>query len=236
MKLDHIVYFTKFNPARIVEQQQRLNRHAVVGGSHLKWGTQNALFYTSNAYIEWLSVENKEVAMQSRHPLTTLLLHDLHYGGGWGTICLSVRNIHAFDDEVKSCGYRTSGIIDGQRTTPAGKLRKWKMLFLEQSNPEELPFPFFIEWEEEDQRRLEELRREGIMLASNEATMVRKCIFRTTDPAKTASAWSQLLAAKIIGDNQVSLQNAVLQFDALDGIKRERLSDVIFETSSSPYV
>ena len=54
-----------------------MGRHAVVGGRHEKWGTHNALLYTKNAYIEWLSVEKMEIAEQADHPLTKLLLHDL---------------------------------------------------------------------------------------------------------------------------------------------------------------
>ena len=57
MKLDHVVYFTNKAPAKIVAEQQASGRHAVVGGRHEQWGTHNALLYTKNAYIEWLSVE-----------------------------------------------------------------------------------------------------------------------------------------------------------------------------------
>ena len=78
MKLDHVVYFTnRKHLHEIVAEQQNERNHAVVGGSHEKWGTHNALMYMKNAYIEWLSVEKMEIAEQADHPLTRLLLHDL---------------------------------------------------------------------------------------------------------------------------------------------------------------
>ena len=83
----------KKHRTEIVAEQRASGSHAVVGGRHEKWGTHNALLYTKNAYIEWLSVEKWEVAQQVDHPLTKLLLHDLEQGDGWGTVCLSVDGI-----------------------------------------------------------------------------------------------------------------------------------------------
>ncbi len=52
-------------PVRNGSGTTRSGRHAVVGGRHEKWGTHNALLYTKNAYIEWLSVEKMEIAATS---------------------------------------------------------------------------------------------------------------------------------------------------------------------------
>ena len=131
VKLDHVVYFTDKTPKGMVAEQRAAGRHAVIGGSHEKWGTHNALMYVKNAYVEWLSVEHLAIAEQANHPLTEQLLHD---GEGWGTICLSVVGIEKFNEEVNNKGFRTSGVLKAERKTVGGEIRKWKMLFIEQQS------------------------------------------------------------------------------------------------------
>ena len=84
IKLDHVVYFTEKSPDEVVNEQSKMGWHAVIGGSHEKWGTHNALMYVENAYIEWLSVENKNIAENSNHQLVNLLLRDVSDGEGLG--------------------------------------------------------------------------------------------------------------------------------------------------------
>lgn len=182
IKLDHVVYFTKKSPKEIVDIQQKLGHHAVVGGSHEKWGTCNALMYISNAYVEWLSVERLEVAKKASHPLTDLLLYDLENGDGWGTICLSVNDIDQFNLDLRKMGFKTSGILDAERKTPEGKVRKWKMLFINQSTMDELPMPFFIQWEQEENERLAELRADGTFPLYQQNIRIKECIFKVNDP------------------------------------------------------
>ncbi|MBO1913185.1 VOC family protein, partial [Microvirga sp. 3-52] len=133
-----------------------------------KWGTHNALMYVRNAYIEWLSVENKHIAEKSDHQLVNLLLRDVSGGDAWGTICLTVDNIESFDTNIRARGYQTSGVIHAERKTARGDSRKWKMLFINQQPSANLPLPFFIEWEKGDEARLTELREDGTILPDNE--------------------------------------------------------------------
>ena len=77
MKLDHVVYFTEKAPEEMVAEQQAVDSHAVVGGSHEKWGTHNALLYMKNAYIEWLSVEKYGHCRKGRSSVEKLLLMTL---------------------------------------------------------------------------------------------------------------------------------------------------------------
>lgn len=228
MKPDHIVYFTRLTPEQVVAQQHDIGRHVVVGGSHGKWGTCNALFYTSNVYVEWLSVENFEVAMVSGHPLTKLLLHDIKSGDGWGTICFSVQDIGRFDKELKEKGFKSSGIIDGQRKTPEGTLKKWRMLFVMHPNADQLPFPFFIEWGQSEVVRLAGLRKNGTILPSNEKIEVSKCVFESANPLKDLQQWRHLLSCETVSDNQLSVSNVILQFEKLKGQKKERLRSVLY--------
>lgn len=226
MKLDHVVYFTNTEPVKIAAEQQMSGRHAVVGGHHEKWGTHNALLYTNNAYIEWLSVEKIEIAQQVDHPLTKLLLHDLEQGDGWGTICLSVDNIEKFNEEVENNGFRTSGVLDAGRRTADGQLRKWKMLFVDQPVSNELPYPFFIEWEEPEETRFAKLRVDGTLTSENEQLEITECTFGVDDPSRATADWAILLAQKVGNAADIVLPNVVLKFVAHDGDK-DRLMDVV---------
>ena len=203
-----------------------MDSHAVVGGRHEKWGTHNALLYTKNAYIEWLSVEKIEVAQQVDHPLTKLLLHDLQQGDGWGTICLSVDDIEKFNEEVENKGFRTSGVLDAERRTADGQLRKWKMLFVDQPVSNELPYPFFIEWEEPEETRFAKLREDGTLSSDNEQLEITECVFSVDDPLRATAEWAILLSQKVGNADDIVLPNVVLKFVAHDGGK-DRLTDVV---------
>ncbi len=226
MKLDHVVYFTERTPKQVVLEQQEMERHAVVGGRHEKWGTHNALMYVKNAYIEWLAVERKDVAEKANHPLTRLLQHDLEDGEGWGTICLSVESIVQFNEEIENKGFRTSGVIEAERRTADGQLRKWKMLFVDQPDSDELPMPFFIEWEEAEEVRCEKLRQDGTISPDNERLEIKECVFSVDDPLKETAEWAILLSQKVGDADDIVLPNVVLKFVEHEGGKN-RLTDVV---------
>ena len=203
MKLDHVVYFTSKSPAEIVEEQKNEGNHAVIGGRHEKWGTHNALMYVKNAYVEWLSVERPEFAEQADHPLTRLLLHDLKEKDGWGTLCLSVTNIEQFNEDIINKGFATSGVLDAERRTAGGELKKWKMLFVDQPVSNELPYPFFIEWETPEEIRFAQLRAEGTLTEANEELEISECVFAVEDPLRDTGEWAVLLSQKVGDSNDI---------------------------------
>lgn len=228
MKLDHVVYFTNKSPEEVVKEKKDEGKHVVEGGRHEKWGTHNALLYIKNAYVEWLSVEHMDIAENVDHPLTRLLLHDVKYGDGWGTLCLSIEGIERFRDEIENKGFRTSGVIDAERKTTSGELKRWKMLFVEQPVSGELPFPFFIEWEESEEERLAKLREQGILTAENENLAIHECVFAVEDPLKETGEWAVLLSQKVDDDHNIVLENVRLKFVQAEGdLKRERLQEVV---------
>lgn len=226
MKLDHVVYFTSKSPGEIIEEQKRNGKHAVVGGRHEKWGTHNALMYMANAYVEWLAVERPDVAEQVDHPLTRLLLHDISVGDGWGTICLSVDDIEQFNEDIINKGFATSGVLDAERRTESGVLRKWKMLFVDQPVTNELPYPFFIEWEEPENDRFTQLREDGTLIEANEKLEIQECVFSVEDPLRDTGEWAVLLSQKVGDSNDISLENVRLRFIQQEAGK-DRLRDVV---------
>ncbi|MCG7343128.1 VOC family protein [Sporosarcina sp. ACRSL] len=226
MKLDHVVYFTSKCPSDVVEEQKKAGKHAVIGGKHEKWGTHNALMYVKNAYIEWLSVERPEFAKQVNHPLTRLLLHDVAEQDGWGTLCLSVPNIEQFNEEITNKGFATSGVLDAERRTASGELRRWKMLFVDQPISHELPYPFFIEWETPEEERFEQLRAEGTLTKENEELEIKECIFGVEDPLRDIGEWAVLLSQKVGDSNDMMIGNVRMRFVRQEEGK-DRLNDVV---------
>lgn len=229
VKLDHVVYFTGKSPDEVVNEQKNMGWHAVIGGSHEKWGTHNALMYVENAYIEWLSVENKHIAENAGHQLVNLLLRDISDGEAWGTICLSVDDLDAFNTNIQVAGYETSGVIQAERKTVTGNVRRWKMLFVNQQPSTDLPLPFFIEWEKDDEERFNELRDDGTILLDNEKLAITECVFGVKDPAEAVAEWASLLSSTY-SENIIGLPNVDLKFIERElEVKEERLVEVVIE-------
>lgn len=230
MKLDHVVYFTKQSPTDIVVEQRKLGWYTVVGGSHTQWGTYNALMYVNNAYIEWLSLESEQIAVKCENPLVQLYLYDRNDGEGWGTVCFSVKGIEDFNQQLINKGYTTSGVLNAERTTVQGDTRKWRMVFIEQEPSDALPYPFFIEWEKDEQTRWDELRQDGTLVKSNERLEITDCLFSVENAEETTNQWSTLLGVKKTEDTVIELSNCRMKFiDGASRGKKERLADISIE-------
>lgn len=218
MFLDHIVHFIDRKPQIAVEEWERQGMHAAIGGQHLNWGTHNALFYTKDSYIEWLAVEKPEIAKAADHPLTKLLLHDKT---GFGTICLRTESIEELDNRLKSEGFETSGVLDAERRTDTGELIQWKMLFIQEEAADQLPAPFFIEWQESDEQRYEGLRKRGAIASANEELAIERLVFGVNDPEAAEGKWRKILGGSLV------LPNCRVEFNRTEGVK-ERLEEVHF--------
>lgn len=217
MELDHIVHFTKTSPLESRDYWKDTGFHAVIGGSHKNWGTRNALMYGRDYYIEWLTVENEDIAESSPHPLVEHLRYDQQ---GYGTICLRSGNLEELAMQLGKKGIPTGGVLDAERQTESGETIRWKMLFIEQDISGDLPLPFFIEWEEADDRRFENLKANGAIREENEQLTMDTLVFSVNDPAKREKQWKSLL------DDTLELGNCRIAFQKGEGA--ERLSEVRF--------
>lgn len=217
MKLDHIVHFTHTSPAKSMRFWNDAGFHAVIGGSHKNWGTQNALMYGADYYIEWLTVEHEDVAAHSEHPLVEHLRYDQQ---GFGTICLRSENLAELEKQLKAKDFHTDGIVDAERRTETGELIRWKMLFIKQDISSRLPLPFFIEWEEADEDRLAGLKTKGAIQPLNEQLHLDKLVFSVNNRQLSEAQWKELLGGSL------ELENCRLVFREAEG--KERLSKVCF--------
>ncbi|MBT2583484.1 VOC family protein [Planococcus sp. ISL-109] len=225
MKLDHLVHFTRTSPATTSRYWNDAGFHAIIGGSHKNWGTQNALMYGPDYYIEWLTVEDEGVAARSNHPLIEHLRYDQQ---GFGTICLRSENLELLAKQLESRGFQTIGPTDAERRTETGELIRWKMLFIDQTISVALPLPFFIEWEEADEARLAGLKSKGAIQELNEQLQLDALVFSVNNLEQSEDQWKKLLGGSL------ALDNCRLVFQ--EGTGKERLSKVRFASAEQELV
>jgi len=218
MFLDHIVHFINKEPQAAVDYWKQQGMHAAIGGRHLNWGTHNALLYTRDSYIEWLAVEKPEVAEAANHPLTELLLHDKT---GFGTLCLRTESIADLNSRLNREGFETSGVLDAERRTDTGELIQWKMLFIKEAVTDQLPPPFFIQWQDGDEQRYAGLRNRGAIVPANEELSIERLVFGVKDPEAVENVWRNILGGSL------ELPNCRLEFKRTNR-EKERLEEVCF--------
>lgn len=226
-ELDHVVYFTKKAPGDIVKEVAIEGVHPVMGGQHLHWGTYNALLYTKNSYIEWLAIENLDIAKNTTQPLVQQLLYDIDDGEGYSSLCLRSDDLKESDRYFRKLGYQTTGVIPAERKTEDGKIIRWKMLFIKHKINHSLPYPFFIEWEQPLHKRYEMLKADGIIQQANEELQIKRCIFNVQDIEKKLIQWARLLSLPTIG-NTLKLKNTTFVFQQLqEGKERLQTIDIV---------
>ncbi|HWI49306.1 MAG TPA: VOC family protein [Rummeliibacillus sp.] len=226
-ELDHVVYFTTKSPAQIAQEVTIEGIHPVIGGQHIQWGTYNALLYTKNSYIEWLAVENADVAKATSQPLVKQLLYDIDDGEGFYSLCLRSDDLKRKNLYFRKLGYRTSGVLPAERKTADGKVIRWNMLFIEQKLDESLPYPFFIEWEQPLQERYDMLKADDTIRKANEELQIERCIFNVKDVNRKLTQWSRLLSLPVKG-NTLKLANTTFVFQQLqEGKERLQTIDIV---------
>lgn len=216
MHLDHIVHFVTAPPETMKTEADSAGFKSVLGGKHAQWGTANTLSFLASSYIEWLSLVELSVAEKADHPLTQLLLHDRPSGPGFGTICLRPESIEHVWKKFREKGIATTEVLDASRETPAGDVLRWKMLFVLEEPTDQLPLPFFIEWEQTQVEKYKDLNAEGQLPEHVEKLQVKQLVLATEDPKATARKWSELFDVKAEG-NEVILNNTRLHFVSSEG-------------------
>ncbi|WP_342526425.1 VOC family protein [Chryseomicrobium sp. FSL W7-1435] len=211
MNLDHIVHFVSESPKEVVEKTNYAGISSVLGGEHVQWGTANTLAFLASSYIEWLSLVNLSVAKDADHPLTKLLLFDLKNGPGFGTICLRPDSIERVYNRFQTQGIQTTEILDASRKTPNGDVLRWKMLFVKENPSEDLPLPFFIEWEQSQQEKYADLEQQKQLPPRVEELRVQELVIATKTPFQTAEKWANLLEVAQQG-TQIILSNTRITF------------------------
>lgn len=226
LQLDHIVHFIKRNPQEAFEKWKHYCYRAVKGGSHERWGTHNSLVYTGSSYLEYLAVENEEIAKNSDNPLIIQLIHDLDKGEGIGQLCFRTNNIIDIKSKLEQKGYKTFPVFPGSRKREDGAIIKWKMLFMNEEST--MPFPFFIEWEQPDEERFTDLKQRGMIDHKLENHSVQSIFIASKNGERTAKQWSQIfdfpLSDRFI-DTETSSKNTAIRCSSTNLVFCEPLEE-----------
>ncbi len=216
--------------------QQGLN--AQRGGSHADWGTYNALSYFDLNYIEFLSIENREIAEKTedynvvaRDPLVYLPEHEI-----FNRVVIRTDNIQEIADRIQASGLKTGPITPGKRLNTEGRWIEWKMVTV-YGNYEGLNYPFFIEWKDSDEQRLEDLKKSGLIKPHSVGDITTDyALFHVNNPKETSDHWHQAFGFEPAAWDQ----EGEFALDAGDGKKfvfrqgaEPQIKEVAFRTSNS---
>lgn len=189
LALDHIVHFLHRTPAEGTEKFRQKGYHAVAGGRHAMWGTWNSLSYFGLSYVEFLAVEQEELALRSDNPLIRQLVEEHSRGEGMGQIALRTQHMDQWAEKLSQAGMKVTGPVSGSRTREDGTIIRWRMLFLEDPRGGQLP-PFLIEWQQSDDERKSDLQKRGVIAAHpNFAEAIQAVGYAVDDLESAAEQW-----------------------------------------------
>ncbi|QSF42999.1 VOC family protein [Paenibacillus tianjinensis] len=233
LKWDHLVHYVNDldQPVQSFGEQGLV---AFRGGSHKAWGTYNALSYFGLTYLEFLGIENLELAQATEHnvvvrdAVTVLPEHEV-----LSRVVLRTDDIEAVEASLKAAGLSLSPIIDGRRLDNKGNLIEWRMMTID-GNFQGLVYPFIIQWNGTDEERLEHLTSSGIIQAHPAGNVdIVSAVFRVSDPAAAAKHWGELFGLPVTesGVNLFSLKIGDQSFDFEQGDDNQ-FKQVLFTTDS----
>ncbi|MET3698629.1 glyoxalase-like protein [Bacillus oleivorans] len=238
--LDHLVQFVYKD---LDSKTEMLNKEGIPvkrGGSHVDWGTYNSLLYSPNlTYIEWLAIEDREIAEKAENPLVHHLLKKASAGDHLGQIALRTYNM----DEIAR-GFSEKNIphqlFDGRRTRSDGVTLTWKMLFLKQKAGT-MELPFLIEWGQTDTERKNDLEKQGLI---DHNLSISKVYYAVHNAAASLNKWYYFFPfeeKKVVTKEdwfgkgfEIQLKNAALVF--LQPVKNGYISDILNRYGEGPFL
>jgi Glyoxalase-like domain len=188
---DHLVHFLHRVPEEATTTFRQAGFHAMPGGRHTHWGTWNSVSYFDLSYIEFLAVENREVASQSDNPLIQQLVEEHAAGEGMGQIAIRTTELEQWAKRLQESGLQVTGPLPGSRVREDGTRVAWRMLFAQDQSSERIP-PFFIEWEQSDEERHQDLRERGIIAEhANGAKRLVEVGYAVRELGEAAGDWKR---------------------------------------------
>lgn len=235
LKWDHLVHYVNDldMPVEIFSDHGLI---AFKGGSHKDWGTYNALSYFGLTYLEFLGIENLELAKATEHNVVVRdAVNLLPEQEVLSRVVIRTNDIEETAASLKAAGLSLSPIIDGKRLDNEGRLIEWRMMTID-GDFQGLVYPFIIQWNGTDEERLERLTASGVIQShpAGHAEIVR-AVFRVSDPAAAAEHWGALFGLPIEQsevNNTSTLKIGDKSFAFVQGDENQ-FKQVIFETDST---
>lgn len=124
------------------------------GGSHTGLGTHNALIRFGVDYLELLAIHDEQEALRARSS-TSSIVERLRTGkGGLASFALATADIERDAERFRSHSLPAVGPFAMERLRPDGRRLSWRLL-VPHGDSWGRPWPFFIQWDQDDATRLE---------------------------------------------------------------------------------
>ncbi|MFE4762474.1 VOC family protein [Bacillus mycoides] len=193
LAFDHLVHAVHCTPGEAAKQMQEHGFHTALGGEHTTWGTWNSLCYFDLSYIEFLAVQHEEKAKEAENPLVQETVVKLKNGEGMLQIAIRTDAIEELANKFNKRGLHTIGPFEGKRMRKDGRLLEWKMLFVkqEENGPK---LPFFIQWNETDEERRNDLRKIGTITEhKNKVQEIETIHYTVKNVRETVRKWKEVM-------------------------------------------
>jgi catechol 2,3-dioxygenase-like lactoylglutathione lyase family enzyme len=136
-RIDHVMICVPDLP-RGIEAYTRIGFNIHPGGAHPGKGTENAIAFHQDDYLELLGVRDRaEFLAAAARPGSPDpgLLEFLARGGGFRYVIVQSDDLAADVAAMRGRSVEVSDAVDGGRRTPAGQILRWKTASLGPRNP-----------------------------------------------------------------------------------------------------
>jgi hypothetical protein len=196
-RFDHLVHFVN-SPLKAIEEYNKLGLYAVEGGKHENLGTYNSLSYFDLSYIELIGVFDQQLVESSadiKYSLRETFQND-NFVEGLSRIALRSTDLEAEAERFRSLGLAVYGPSPLSRRRPDGSLVSWKLLHVGKIG-EKLELPFFIEWDEKDDERKQDLINRSVITEHPKGNISLSSVaFAVQDFKGAIEKWSNYLNLK----------------------------------------
>lgn len=232
LRWDHTVQYVN-HLDRVNEEFAKYGLVAKEGGSHSEWGTYNTLSYFGLSYLEFLAIEYEDRLRCSavvNHVCQDILYH-LPEHEVLSRVALRTNNIEKIYAELRQQDLWLSDILLGKRQDAQGRLIEWRM-FTIGGTFAELPYPFIIQWGDNDVQRLQMLKQNQIDVPHPAGKVqVESALFQVREPQQVVERWQTLFSLEKNSELPSSLNINGQQFIFNHG-DENRLIAINFKTDS----
>jgi hypothetical protein len=185
-RIDHVMICVT-DLARGIDAYRRIGFDVQPGGAHVSGGTENAIAFLHDDYLELLGVREGH-----SHEASAGLREFLTAGGGLRYISIQSDDLAADVTAMRARGVDVSDPTDGGRRTPGGQELRWRAASLGPMNP--LPI-FFIQ----HLTPLPERRRQVPNAGEhpNSVLRVERAYVAVTDVGKDAATYGRVLGMPV---------------------------------------
>ena len=202
-RIDHVMICVP-DLAWAVDRYRRIGFDVQPGGAHASGGTENAIAFLQDDYLELLGVREGR-AQEASAGLVAFLAR----GGGLRYIAVQSDDLAADVAAMRARGVDLSDPAEGGRRTPAGQELRWRAASLGTANP--LPI-FFIQHLTPLAERRRQVPRAGEH--SNGALRLDRAYVAVTDVAREAETYGRVLGMpvpKVVRGNVIKADMAVFE-------------------------